>query len=169
MLVPEPGLMIWTLITFVVSVGLLTLLAFKPLQRIIDKRRQKVQDSMDAAEEARVEAQRLLEDYKANLAEVRAESEAILERSRATAEHAKAEIMEDARAQSERIIAQAHEQIQRDTRAALRDVKGEIAELTALATEKVAAGSLNEADQRRLIEEALSGLDAERLGAEGQG
>lgn len=169
MLVPEPGLMIWTLITFGVAVLVLSLLAFKPLQKAIDERRQGIQDSLDAAEQTRIEAQRLFEEYKATLAKVRGESEEILERARATAEHAKTEIMTEAKLQSERVLVRAHEQIERDTRAALRDIRGHIAELTALATEKVAASSLSEADQRRLIDEALAELDIEKLGAEGSG
>jgi F-type H+-transporting ATPase subunit b len=144
----EPGLMIWTLITFGIAVFILWRYAFGPLQKIIDQRR-------------------LLEEYKATLAKVRGESEDILERSRTTAEHAKSEILADAKAQSDRILEKAHEQIERDTRAALRDIKGQIAELTALATEKVAASSLSAADQQRLIDEALAELDIEKLGAEG--
>jgi len=169
MLVPEPGLMIWTLITFGVAVLILTMFAFKPLQKALDERRQSIQDSMDAAEQTRVEAQRLLEEYKATLAKVRGESEEILERSRTTGEHAKAEIMAEAKAQSERILEKAREQVERDTRAALRELKGQIAELTALATAKVAASSLSAADQQRLIDEALAELDVEQLGAEGKG
>ena len=169
MLVPEPGLMIWTLITFGVAVLILTMFAFKPLQKALDERRQSIQDSMDAAEQTRVEAQRLLQEYKATLAKVRGESEEILERSRTTGEHAKAEIMAEAKAQSERILEKAREQVERDTRAALRELKGQIAELTALATAKVAASSLSAADQQRLIDEALAELDVEKLGAEGKG
>ncbi len=169
MLVPEPGLMIWTLITFGVAMVVLTLLAFKPLQKLLDERRQGIQDSVDAAEEARAEARRLLDEYKATLAKVRGESEEILERSRTTAEHARTEILAEAKAQSERVLEKAHEQIERDTRSALRDLKGHVAELTALATEKVAASSLSAADQQRLIDQALAELDVEKLGAEGQG
>jgi F-type H+-transporting ATPase subunit b len=71
-----------------------------------------------------------------------------------------------ARVQSERVMARAEEQIQRDTRAALRDLKGQIAELTALATEKVTAGGLTAADQERLIDEALDELKVDQLGME---
>ena len=164
-----PGLMIWTLITFGIAVFILWKYAFGPLQKIIDQRRDGIQESMDVAEETRAEALRLLEESnKATLAKVRGESEEILERSRTTAEHAKTEIMAEAKAQSARVLEKAHEQIERDTRAALRDIKGQIAEPMALATEKVAASSLSAADQQRLIEEALAELDAEKLGAEGK-
>ena len=164
MLNTEWGLMVWTLITFGIAVFILWKFAFGPLQKIIDERRAGIQESMDVAEETRAEAHRLLEEYKATLAKVRTEAEEILERSRTTGEHAKAEIMSAAKAQSERVLTQAHEQIERDTRAALRELKGQIAELTALATEKVAAGSLSAADQQRLIDEALAELNVDRLG-----
>ena len=166
MLNTEWGLMVWTIITFTIAAYVLVRFAFGPIQRLLDERRQTVQDSMNVAEETRAEAHRLLEEYKTALAKVRTEAEAILERSRTTGEHAKAEIMAEAKAQSERLLAQAHEQIDRDMRAAVRELKGQIAELTALATEKVAAGSLTAADQQRLIDEALAELNVEQLGME---
>ena len=154
---------------FLVAVFVLWKYAFGPLQRVIDERRASIQNSMDVAEETRVEAARLLEEYKATLAKVRGEAEEILERSRTTGEHAKAEILADARAQADRILTQAHEQIERDTRAALRDLKGQIADLTAMATERVTVRSMTEADQARLIDEALSELKIEELGLESKG
>ena len=169
MLNTEWGLMVWTLITFGIALFILWKFAFGPIQRVIDERRADIQGSMDAAEEARAEAHRLLEEYKATLAKVRADAEEILERSRTTGEHAKAEIMAEARAQSERVLQKAHEEIERDTRAALRELKGQIAELTALATEKVTARSLNAADQSRFIDEALAELKVEELGMESKG
>ena len=169
MLNTQWGLMVWTLITFTIAVYILWKFAFGPIQRLLDERRQSVQDSMDAAEQAREEAHRLLDEYKETLAKVRLEAEEILERSRTTGEHAKAELMAEARAQSDRVLAQAHDQIERDTRAAVRELKGEIAELTALATEKVAAGSLSGKDQERLIDETLAELKIDQLGMENQG
>ena len=169
MLNTQWGLMVWTLITFTIAVYILWKFAFGPIQRLLDERRQSVQDSMDAAEQARDEAHRLLDEYKETLAKVRLEAEEILERSRTTGEHAKAELMAEARAQSDRVLAQAHDQIERDTRAAVRELKGQIAELTALATEKVAAGSLSGKDQERLIDETLAELKVDQLGMENQG
>jgi len=166
MLNSEWGLMVWTLITFGIALFILWKFAFGPIQKVIDERRADIQGSMDAAEETRAEAHRLLEEYKATLAKVRSEAEEILERSRTTGEHAKAEIMAEARAQSERVLEQAHEQIERDTQAAVRQLKGQIAEFTALATEKVVTGSLNAADQQRLIDEALAELNVDQLGME---
>lgn len=163
------GLMVWTLITFGIAVYVLRRYAFGPIQKLIEDRRTTVQESMDAAEQTRHEAQRLLREYEQTLAKVRAEAEEILERSRATGDHAKAEIMEEAHAQADRVLSQAREQIDRDTRAAVRDLKAQIAELTALATEKVTTRSLTPADQERLIEEALAELNVDQLGMGSKG
>ena len=166
MLNTEWGLMVWTLITFGIAVFVLWRFAFGPLQRVIDQRRSGIQDSMDAAEQTRAEAQRLLDEYKETLAKVRGEAEEILQRSRASGEHAKAELLAEAKMQSDRVLDKAHEQIERDTRAAIRELKEQIAELTALATEKVMARGMSEADQRRLIDEALEELKLDELGTE---
>src|SRR5512137_1742911 len=122
MLNTQWGLMVWTFITFGVAVLILWKFAFGPLQRIIDERRTRIQESMDAAEETRVEAQRLLDEYKETLAKVRGEAEDILERSRHAGEHAKAEILDDAHAQADRILAQARVHIEGETRVALREL-----------------------------------------------
>jgi F-type H+-transporting ATPase subunit b len=169
MLNTEWGLMVWTFITFGIAVFILWKYAFGPLQRIIDERRARIQESMDAAEETRAEAQRLLDEYKQTLAEVRGEAEGILERSRAAGEATKAELLAESRAQAERIVTKAHEQIERETRAAVQELKAQVAELTLLATAKVAASSLSEADQQRLIDEALADLDFDRLTTEPNG
>ncbi len=169
MLNTEWGLMVWTLITFTIAVFVLWKYAFGPIQRLLDERRRAVQDSMDAAEQTRAEAQRLLREYEQTLATVRAEAEEILERSRQTGDHAKAEILEEARAHADRVLKQAHEQIDRDTRAAVRDLKAQIAELTALATEKVTTRALTADDQERLIEEALAELKVDELGMGSKG
>jgi F-type H+-transporting ATPase subunit b len=169
MLNAEWGLMIWTFITFGIAVLILWRYAFGPLQRIIDERRSGIQESMNAAEQTRAEAQRLLDEYKQTLAEVRGEAEDILERSRHAGEHARTEILAEAHAQAERVMAQAQVHIEGETRGALRELKGQIAELTALATERVTSRSLTAADQDRLIDEVLAELKVEELGMEGEG
>ncbi len=166
MLNTEWGLMVWTLITFGLAVFILWKYAFGPLQRVIDERRARIQESMDAAEQTRAEAERLLGEYKETLAQVRGEAEEILARSRSAGESTRNEIVAGARDQAERVVAKAQEQIERETRAALQELKAQVAELTLLATEKVAASSLSEADQRRLIDEALADLDFDQLKTE---
>ena len=97
---------------------------------------------------------------------MRGEAQEILERSRTAGDKAREELTGEARRQAERIVADAHEQIERDKNAALRELRTQIADLTALATEKVTVRALGGADQRRLIDEALAELDVDQLGVE---
>jgi F-type H+-transporting ATPase subunit b len=157
------GLMVWTLITFGLAVVILWKYAFGPLQNIIDERRAQIRESLEAAEATRDEAARLLDEYKATLASVRTEAEEILERSRTAGESTRTEIVAEARKQAERTVEKAQEQIEREMRAALKDLKEQIAELTVLATEKVVGKSLTGADQRRLLDEALRDLKLDEL------
>jgi F-type H+-transporting ATPase subunit b len=160
----DPGLMLWTLITFAIAVFILWKYAFGPLQRIIDERRAHIRESFEAAEETRSEAQRLLAEYKESLARVRGEAEDIVERARKAGESTRAEILAEAREQSDRRLEQARRQIERDTKAALRDIKEQVADLALLAAEKVATRSLTDDDHRRLIDEALEGVDFSDVG-----
>jgi F-type H+-transporting ATPase subunit b len=166
MLNAQWGLMIWTLITFGAAVAILWFVAFGPLQGIIDQRRTEIRESMEAAEATRDEAARLLAEYKETLASVRAEAEEILERSHKAAEATRNEIVDEARLQAEHTVAKAQEQIERDVRTALLQLKTEIAGLTLSAAEQVIGKSLDDADHRRLIDEALEAtrLDDLQLG-----
>jgi len=166
MLTAQPGLMIWTVITFALAVFVLWKYAFGPLQRIIDERRQGIQDSIKTAEETRDEAARLLAEYKQTLAQVRQEAAEILDRSRQAGETVKTEITAEAKQQVERTLARAQEQIERETHAAVQELKDSVADLTLLAAEKVATRSLTGADHRRLVEEALAEVDFATLGKE---
>ena len=158
------GLMVWTLITFALAVTVLWKYAFGPLQSIIDERRAQIADSLATAEETREEAARLLDEYKETLASVRSEAEEILDRSRKVGESTKAEIVDEARKQAERTLEKAQQQIERDVRAALSELKEQVADLTMLATERVITKTLDEADQKRLLEEALAGIKMDDLG-----
>lgn len=165
MLTISPGLMVWTAITFGISVFILWRFAFGPIQRLIDQRRAHVAETLEAAEGTRAEAARLLAEYRETLASVRAEAEQILERSRKAGDEAKTEIVDEARKQAQRTVEKAQEQLERDVRVALQELKGEIASLTMLATEQVVGRSLDDDDHRRLIDEALKAANLDELGS----
>ena len=166
---PSPGLMIWTLVIFFITMYLLKRLAFGRIAEYIDERRTAVRDNLESAERARIEAQELFEEYKAKLAEARTEASQIVERSRKTSEELARQMREEANQQRERDLAAARAAIQAETRQALDQIKNEVAELTVLATEKVVGRNLDEAEQRRLIEEALADVDFSKLVGEEAG
>lgn len=159
----DPGLFIWSMITFLILVALLYKFAFNPLMRLQKARQDEIHQSIHEAESLRDEAQQLLADYKQQLAEAREEAAAIVDRARKAGESTKAEVLEEARVQAEAALAKARQQIERDTNQALQKIREEVADLTVAATEKVARKSLTADDQIRLIQEAINEIDLSKI------
>jgi F-type H+-transporting ATPase subunit b len=155
----DPGLFVWSVITFLLLVGLLYKFAFNPLMRLQKARQTEIHQSIMDAENLRDEAQQLLGDYKRQLAQARGEADAIVERARKAGETSKAEILEEARVQAEASLVKARKQIERDTNQALQKIREEAADLAITATAKVARTSLSPDDQLRLIKEAINEID----------
>lgn len=160
---PSPGLMIWTLVTFLLVLFLLRRLAFGKIAEALEARRQAVEANIQAAEDARTEAQKLLEDYKVQLAQARKEAAEISERARTQAAEDRKHLQADLATERERGIADAQARIQVETRQALDKIKGEIADLTLQATQAVLGKKLDAGESKRLIDEALADIDYSKL------
>jgi F-type H+-transporting ATPase subunit b len=163
---PNVGLMIWTLLVFGISLYILGKYAFPRISEALEKRQRAIEESIDASERTRREADKLLAEYRERLAEARGQAEEIVTRARKTGESTEAEIVADARAKREEMMEQTRREIEAETRRAIQTIRAEVADLTILATEKVTRKSLDENDQRRLVEEALSELDFASLAHE---
>jgi F-type H+-transporting ATPase subunit b len=166
LITPNVGLMIWTLLVFGVSMWLLARFAFPRISAALDRRQRAIEESIDAAERTRREADELLEEYRARLAEARNQADEIVSRARRTGESAEAEILGEARAKREEMMEQTRREIEAETRRAIQQIRGEVADLTVLATEKVTRKALSEEDHRRLVDEALRELDFAALSGE---
>jgi F-type H+-transporting ATPase subunit b len=156
---PDVGLMIWTLVVFVISMYVLSKVAFPRIQAALDKRQQAIEEAIDTAERTRTEADKLLQEYRERLAEARGQADEIVARARKTAENNEAETIAEAKRKREELMAQTRRDIEQETRRAIQEIRNEVADLTVLATEKVTRKTLTEADQKKLVEEALSELD----------
>jgi F-type H+-transporting ATPase subunit b len=163
LITPELGLSIWTLVTFLIVLFVLKKFAFGKIAALLDERRDAVRKNLEAAEHAREEAERLLGEYTAQLAASRQEASEILERARATAAEQQRQLSEELAGERERGIAAAQQAIAAETQQALDRIKNEIADLTLLATEKVLGHALDASEQKRLVEEALAGVDFSAL------
>jgi F-type H+-transporting ATPase subunit b len=163
---PNVGLMIWTLIVFGLTMLLLWKVAFPRIGEALDKRQRAIEDSIDAAERTRREADQLLAEYRERLAEARGQADDIVARARRTAEKAESETIAEARRKREEMMEQTRRDIEQETRRAIQQIRAEVADLTILATEKVTRKSLDSDDQKRLVEEALSELDFATLASE---
>jgi F-type H+-transporting ATPase subunit b len=164
---PGLGLMIWTLVLFLFTMWVLSKLAFPKIQEALDKRAKTISESIEAAERQRKESDELLAEYRERLTEAREQADDIMARARKAADTAESEAKAEGNAKREELVAAATRDIEAETRRSLQQIRKEVADLTVLATEKVTRKSLNEADQRRLVEEALSEVDFSALsGAE---
>ena len=166
---PGIGLMIWTLIAFGITWLILRKYAFPAISNALEKRRRLIEESIEHAEQTRQEADKLLEEYRARLREAREQAEDILVRSRKAAEQFEAETREQARKEHQEAMERTRREIEAETRRALDEIRKEVAELTIVATEKVARKALDADDQKRLIEEALAEVDFSAFAPEGNG
>jgi F-type H+-transporting ATPase subunit b len=166
---PGLGLMIWTLILFLFTMWVLSKLAFPQIQKALDKRANQIQESMDAAERQRHEADDLLAEYRARLKEAREQADDIVARARKAAESSKSQATEEGREKREELVAAARRDIEAETRRSLDRIRKEVADLTVLATEKVTRKSLTPDDHKRLVDEALGEIDFSALSADTNG
>ena len=162
---PNVGLMIWTLLVFIVALLVLRKWAWPAITEALDKRQRAIEESIDIAERTRSDAQQVLEEYRERLREARAQADEIVARARKAGEVHERETLEKARTQREELMAQTRRDIEAETRRAIQEIRGEVADLTVLATEKVTRKTLTPEDQRRLVQEALGELDFSALGA----
>jgi F-type H+-transporting ATPase subunit b len=164
---PNPGLMIWTIVCFAIAFFVLRKYAFGPVQRVIDERRKRILEALEEAERSRAEARRLLEEHRALLGRARTDAEEILAEGRKVAEAQRQRMKEETEVERQRRLEETSRQIEAETRRALQQIRAEVADLTLLATAKVTGKALDEADHRRLIDEAVSELDFSLLEKEG--
>jgi F-type H+-transporting ATPase subunit b len=163
LITPNVGLMIWTLLLFGISMLVLWKLAFPRIAQALDRRQKAIEDSIDAADRTRHEADEILAEYRERLKEARGQADEIIDRARKTGEAHEHRAKEEAVATREQLMEQTRRDIEVETRRAIDEIRREVADLTVLATEKLTRKSLTEEDQRRLLDEALSELDFSAL------
>ena len=154
-----PGLMIWTIVCFLVALFVLRRFAFGPIQTLIDERRERIRRSLDEADEAREEARNLLEEHRKLIGQARNEAEEILSEARQVGKAMQQRVKDETETDRQRRLEETKRQIEAETRRALEAIRAEVAELSLFAAEKVTRKALDDKDQRRLIDEAIGELD----------
>ena len=158
-----PGLMIWTIISFLITLFVLKRYAFGPIQRMIDQRRERIEQAIAEADNAREEARRLLDEHRKLIGQAKSESEEILAEARRVADAQRERVRRESDEYRARRLDETRRQIDQATVQALGEIRDEVGRLSLLAAEKVTRKALTEADQKRLIDEALAELDFSQL------
>jgi F-type H+-transporting ATPase subunit b len=158
-----PGLMIWTVVCFLIALYVLKRYAFGPIQKMIDERREQIRRSIEEADKAREEARALLEEHKSLMNEARGEAEQILAEARKTRDSMEQRMREETEAERQRRLEETRREIAAETARALEQIRSEVADLTLEATAIVVGKKLDADRDRELISEAIGSLDFSRL------
>jgi F-type H+-transporting ATPase subunit b len=158
-----PGLMIWTIVCFLVVLFVLKRYAFGPIQQMIDARRERIEQAINEADQAREEARHLLEEHRKLIAQAKSESEEILAEARKVGDAQRERVRAETEEDRQRRLEETRRQIEQATAQALGQIRDEVGKLSLLAAEKITRKSLDKADQQRLIDEALSEIDFSQL------
>jgi F-type H+-transporting ATPase subunit b len=158
-----PGLMIWTIVCFLVVLVVLKKYAFGPVQTMIDARRERIQSAVDEADNARAEARNLLEEHRKLIGQARSEADEILTEARRVADAQRERVREETEEDRQRRLEETRRQIEQATQQAIGQIREEVGKLSLAAAEKITRKTLTGADQQRLIDEALAEIDFSQL------
>lgn len=154
----NPGLIVWTIITFVLLVAVLSKYAWKPLLQALHEREDKIRSALEQAEKARAEAAELLKQNERNMARAEEEYQKTIREGKALAEKLKEEIVNKAKQQAQRELQMAKEEIQRDIDAAKHQLRSEVADLAIRAAEKILDETLDQQRHKKLVDNFLNQL-----------
>ena len=159
----RPGLMVWTIICFLIVLVVLKRVAFKPIQEMIDKRREHIEQAVAEADRARAEAQNVLEEHRKLVAQAKGQGEEILAEARRIADAQRERVRIETEEDRTRRLEETRRQIEQATQQALGEIRDEVGRLSLLAAEKITGKSLTDSDHQRLIDEALADIDFSQL------
>ena len=155
----DPGLFIWTIVTFLVLLTLLAKFAWGPLLQALDSRQDAIRKSLDDAQQARQELERLNQESAQIIRQARVDAEGIVTKSRADAERLREEMKQKARSEADGIVKNAERQIQLETQRALQQIRHEAIDLSVQIASKLLRRNLTREDNERLIEDALKQVE----------
>ena len=150
-----PGLYIWTIITFLLLFYVLARFAWKPLLKMLEERENLIKSSLDDAEKARQELEKINSESEVIISQARSEAQSILSDGKAAAEKIKDDTIAKAKDEASKIREDAKHQIQVEKDKAITDIKKEVVDLSISVAEKLINKNISEQDNSSLIEESL--------------
>ena len=156
----HPGLLVWTVITFLVLLVILRVVAWKPLLAMLEEREKTIRDSLEQAKLAREEAEKMMAQHREMLAKARHEMAAIIEKAQRDAEQRRADILARAHREAEDKAKQFGEELERQKRAAVRDIKEQSVDLIVAAASRLVQSSLDDDRHKKLVRGYLDDLKA---------
>ena len=157
---PDPGLFIWTILTFLALAFLLAKFAWRPLLEALDTRQQGIRKALDDAQTAKRELEQLEQQSVQILRKARADAEAMMVQTRADGDRLREEMRQKAKAEAEGIMRNAERQIQLETGRAIQQIRAEAVDLSVSIASKILQRNISKEDNERLIADALKQVEA---------
>ena len=157
---PDPGLYIWTIVTFLVLLGLLARFAWRPLLDALEQRELAIRKSLDDARQAKEELQRVQAESQRILSEARVEAGEIVSRTRTDAARFADEMKQKARADAEVLVKHAERQIEMQTARAVETIRHEAVDLSVAIATKILRRDISKEDNERLIQDTLKEMQS---------
>jgi F-type H+-transporting ATPase subunit b len=158
----NPGLSLWTAITFLVLIWVLWKFAFGPITKMLAERETTIRDAIDSARKEREEAEKLLARQKEALLLAQREASEIAKRNQQEMENFRAQLTAQARKEADDLVASARKTIQEEKKLAVSQLRAEVADLAVAAAARIVKSSLDEKTQRQLVDEYIKDLPAGR-------
>ena len=152
LILPDINELIWGAVAFAIVLFVLSKVAFPRLSQAVEQREKAIQSSVEETERAKNEAQKLLDDYRRQLGEARAEGNRIIEEARQQAEQVRKDIIAKSEREAEQIVERARAQIEAERTRTVQELQHQIADLSLELAEKVVGRSLDGAAQRDLVD-----------------
>jgi F-type H+-transporting ATPase subunit b len=152
---PDPGLFIWTIVTFLLLLWGLKKIAWTPLLEALETRQNAIRKSLDDAQQAKGELERLNAESARIIQQARVDAEAIISQGRVDGDRLREEIRSKARSEADNIVKNAERQIQLETSRALEQIRREAVDLSVMIASKIIQRNLSREDNERLIDDAI--------------
>jgi F-type H+-transporting ATPase subunit b len=159
---PDPGLFIWTILTFLGLLILLRKFAWQPLLQALQNRQDSIRKSLEDADRARKELERLQQESAQIVQQARINAESIIAQGRSDAERLKEELKQSAKTEAEAILRSSEQQIELKTRQALQEIRHEVTDMAVMIASKLLERNVSKEDNLRLIDETLKQIEMSR-------
>ena len=154
----DPGLFIWTILTFLILFFVLSKFAWRPLLEALESRENTIRSSLDDAEKAKQELESLNAETETIISEARSEAQSIRLEAKSAAEKVKADIIAQAGEDAKKLRDENEKQIQVEKDRAINEIRQEVVDLTLTVAERVIRKNLSKEDNQDLIEDSLKTL-----------
>lgn len=165
LLSPNYGLMVWTLVIFLILLFVLSKFAFRPIIAAVEAREQALEDAINSAKRDREEAALLLAQHRASLDASRGEGQKLIADARATAERVRTELVEQAHAEQAKMLERARAEIDAERAKAIAELRKEAVDLAIMGAGKVIGQNLDREANRKLVESFLASVSPSAVSA----